>query len=260
MQLTLDVTALQKYGDAIRSLGETGLASVLVSRDLIAKVRVYLTAEMDRALQEMKGLKEGQSATIRGQEIKGWASRSVRKYGDTVIEGTRFRFRKARRDGGLSAMKAKEKEIKGKEFRTAQEVKDLGQLRKLIRQKSVTATGTIGARGKARDQWESKRVKDRPFEKVWNKRASGKPYSESSELLRDTGAMSRAWGNIQTTVVTGKDASVTFKPGTQISYFNAQNAMRPIFVFDNPKDEEKILSFVDAVLQKMIDERLGRTT
>lgn len=259
MQLTIDTTQLAAYAASLQDLGREGLATALVSRDLVQKVRVYLTAEMDRALREGKGLAEGQSATIRGQEWRGWASRQVAKYGTTVIEGTRFYFRKFRREGGLGAAKSREQEIKGKDYRSADEIRELEQLRKILRTKGKTRAGTIGTRGKARTQWESKRVKDRPFEKVWRTRSSGKPYSEKSELMRDTGAMSRAWGNIQTTVVTGQHASVTFKPGTQVKHFNRQNELRPIFVFDNQKDESRILSFIDMVLQKMINDRLGRS-
>lgn len=259
MQLTIDTSQLKAYAASLQALGEAGLATALVSSDVVQKVRVYLTAEMDRALAAGKGLQEGQSATIRGQTWRGWASKQVTKYGTTVVEGTRFYQRKFRRDPsatGLTAAKDRENDLKGKDYRTADEIRELEQLRKLLRTKGKIRAGTIGTRGKARSQWESKKVKDRPFEKVWRIRSSGKPYSEKSELMRDTGAMSRAWGNLSTTVVTGPSASVTFKPGTQINYFEVQNALRPIFVFDNPKDEAKILTFIDMALQKMIRERL----
>lgn len=205
----MDLSAFDPVMEKFIKLTRTDLVKALLTPEFARNVAVYLTAQMDRAVRDNGDLPEGAVRTVRGQLWRGWARRTVTKYGAVTVDGTRFYMRKFSR-------------------------------KQLNNRFSAEAAGR-GSRLKSTDAVE--------FRQVWRKRTGDGRYSSSSKLMQATGAMRQAWLNIQTSIAGNK---VEFRPQNNVKYFKHQNAMRPIFVLDNPKDEQAIGKMVEPILRKMV--------
>jgi hypothetical protein len=219
---------LSKFGPWIRNkvLGE----------QFPKQAKVYLVREMDAAMKEGSTLQEGQSKQIRGQTWRGWKLSSVKKYGTVVFQSTRYYFRKFARSA------TNLKKAQGATFSKSTRNSKWGK-----------GDHVIEHGNEPRNFGQEFHVRSRPFEKVWTKRASGKRYSASSKLLLDTGAMRQALIAMETKANTGANISIEFRPGKQAKYFNDQNAIRPIFVWQLPKDAEKLGELLQAATDKEVE-------
>jgi hypothetical protein len=116
-------------------------------------------------------------------------------------------------------------------------------MQRLHRIATGTRKGTMTA--KDRKGWEAQPVADRPYERVWRTRASGKRYSSSSKLMQDTGRLRQGLINMRTSVhVEGSRAWAEFRPGVNVKYADRQNALRPLWVWNPPVDAPVIGQFV----------------
>ncbi len=233
--ISLDLSEFRDPLSRFHHFTREDLIAAILSPPFIAKVVVHLTRVMDRAMKTGSTLQEGESATIRGALWHGWALHEVTKYGETVQEGTRWRFRKfartreglTRRGGGATMTRAE---------RTAAWGSNRG------------GPGHVQSHGFGQDTL----TRNRPFEKVWNRRASGALYSSSSKLMMDTRAMQQALINMRFQV-NGKTLEI--RPGAGVDYFAKQNAMRPIFIWDPPVDLPKLVQYVKMTLRDIANGR-----
>ena len=223
MDLSEFLPMLAKYQQLVRA----DLVRILLSRDFVARLRVYLIQQMDNALELGKDMQEGDVRVIRGQVWKGWAQRTVTKYGESTVDGTRFYMRKYRRGLAFTGPRARGFYVNQKR----------------------TFRGTL--KGKERREWERTRVRDREFELIWRTRASGQRYSANSELMRDRGTMQQAWANIQVSI---SGNVIEFTPGSGAAHFEFQNDMRPIFVIDPNTDTSVIVGYAEDVLKQRLAE------
>ena len=260
MSTSIDLSKFTPKLQAIVNWTQESIVRAILSRGFIRKTQVYLTREMDRNLKEGSTLQENQVATMRGGvKWSGWKIRKVQKYGEQVEESTRYYFRKFRRGvGKVSDIKATIDALKAKSRLSDQDKEDLSRLQRLSRTMRGTAKGSMNA--KARKKWEADPVARRPFEKVWRVRASGKRYSSDSKLMLDTGRMRMGFILMKTTVFhAGQRSVVQFSPGSNVSYFKRQNQLRPMWVWDNPRDERRIVEFLNTELEAHVT-KLERDT
>ena len=191
----------------------------------------YLTSQFDAALNQGKGLKEGETAVVRGQTWRGWAKRDVKKYGVVVVEGTRFYMRKFSRGSALT--------------------KRTGATESQSWRKAFWGTKRAEPHfWNNRPARNEAKVHDRPFERIWNKRTGGQRYSESAELMRATKAMQNSLANIRVSLY--GDTALEFRLIAPTDYFQFQNKMRPIFVFDAPVDAPRLAKMIGPVLRELI--------
>lgn len=188
---------------------------------LVAQIQTYLSTVIERSMMEFGGLKEGQSATVRGVEWKGWAQWNRKAYGGVVTEGTRYRVRKTPR----------------------------GSVAK--------ATGRTWERAE-RKAMMSKSVADRTPERVWKQRAGGTRFSESSKLMQDTGQMRQRLFLVDVRI-TGN--TIELRPGAgQVHYFAKQNEMRPMWFLESPKDDAYVADLVQKALDQIMKGIEGGST
>lgn len=229
MTARLDLSAFTPALERFAALTRTDLVRAILSPEFARNVAIYLTTQMDRAVSANGNIAEGDTRIVRGQTWRGWAQRSVKKYGAITVDGTRYYMRKFAR--GSTAKKS------GATWKQADRAKKWG-----VRGAEAHLWSDRSAR-------EAAGVASRPFEQVWRRRASGKRYSASSKLMQDTGAMRQAWMNIQTAIVGN---TVEFRPANNVRYFARQNELRPIFVIEPAKDVPAIVKLVEPLLAKLV--------
>lgn len=202
---------------ARRGLDPKTLIPAMLSQKFIRNAQTYIAGQMTKGLDKMAGLSEGGSIQVRGQAIRGWATRLRHtSYGD-VMESTRYRMRKSAR-------------------------------------KSVSKKSGATLSAAERKALKSVPPRDRPWEKVWKIRRKGSNvrYSESSEMMRDTRGMEQAFILMTATV---RGYTVTLKPGAYKTYFKRQNDRRPMFVLEPGVDDVKIRGFAVASLGDVLRAR-----
>lgn len=230
--LELDLSKFDASVDAFAKLSKEEVVKTILSRTFITKVQAYMSRVIDKSLKDNAQIEEGTEVMVRGHTWKGWATSVVQKYGESVVESTRYYYRKYRRD--------RKEGLEGNE-----NTRDKNRYK-----------GTLGASGKPRKRWESERVRDRAFELVWRPRASGQPYSPTSNMMRDTGALQRAIINCKTAVVYAPSRTVLEIRPQGVVYFDRQNKLRPMWHF-TPDDEAMIAELLQAALKERIDSTLG---
>lgn len=243
-----------RFGTALEQLVAKG-QEVVMPRTFPPKAAVILANAFHGALDQMEDLTENSGKEIRGKEIAGWALHDVYrpKYKSSAKVGTRYYERK-RRIGDRRGTSAEDAFVrKGLDRVVNDSMSDahVAGLEKALRAKFHRheldrLRGTIGVHGKARRAYESQPVADRPYERVWRRRASGKLYEESSEMLRDTGAFQNSLIGIQTRL---DGTIVEFRPGGNVDYFDAQNTRRPVFIFYEPDDGPPIVDALEASIR-----------
>ena len=233
-----------------------GFRDALLGQQFVRQTQAYMTRQMDKAVKDVgSSLKEGMTRIVRGQVWRGWAIRTVTKYGQTTTEGTRWYMRKQRR--GLDAKRSNRIKELVRGGATAGHA-ELDKLRRRDRIAKSTFAGTIGGKAldtkSVRHAYQSIAVRDRPWEKVWRLRASGQRYSESSNMMRDTGALSQSWVMMRTAVSIGSRTTIEFRPGTGVNYLDRQNTMRRFWVWELPKDEAAIAGYAQTALNRLARE------
>lgn len=200
-------------------------ATLLRNREVVNGVQSYVTGAVGRFARDMSDLSERpDKKTARGVTWAGWAVRNVKKYGQVVKEGTRYRYRGFRRTK-RNAITLEYKSYKGR----------------ILRARKAIAKGT------------------KKLEQVWNKRASGVKHGPTSKMLFDTGAMVKATLNCRREVKTsGGVTTLTLWAGRQVKYFEDQHRRRPIWFLYPPEDGpaiSEILAFHQRkILQRAINE------
>lgn len=201
----------------------------------VARSQVYITQQIDAMIREGGGIQEGESRTLRGADWKGWASKPVARpaYGGYATVGTRSYERKRSR---TQEQRAVVLDAFGGEAAAAYE--DRGRTWSAKQRKLLAGTP----------------VADRPYEKVWKERASGALYTQSSQLMQDTGALRRAIFNVS---ISMDGNTIEFRPDVaNVPYLERQNELRP-FWFLEPKDEVAIAGFaqerLDDIAQAITD-------
>lgn len=218
MRVEFDLEGFRRQIAVINEAASDAIRATLTGpqSQFIARAQVYITKQIDQAIRENGDIQEGETRTVRGQTWKGWAEWMVRRtrpgYGGTVTEGTRYYMRKTAR-GSVA--------------------KSTGRSWNKDARKAMMALS----------------VADRPYEKVWKKRASGARFNAGSQLMQDTGRMRAGIFLVDPTISGG---TVELRPGaSQVSYFAKQNAMRPMWVLELPKDEEEIAKFAQQALDEL---------
>lgn len=263
-----------KFIPVTRSGGSNeSLADAVLTNGYISSLQAYLTREMDAALKEGASLTEGETKMIRGQVWPGWATWRTTKYGETILEGTRFYYRKRQRTtlGHIQKLGDRIDSLKSKEFLSAAESVTLARLSRLHRvmrdtqsPKSVKEQGTGRVTfqtmsAKERRAWTDAPVGQRPWEKVWRARPSGKRHSNSSAMMLDSGRMRQGILSMKGVIVrNGTQSYVEFRPANQVKYFEYQNALRPIWVLNNPKDANYARDLAASVIQDEINRDAAR--
>ncbi len=88
---------LRKYTAKVKRIAQIqreGLGNILKGNnlDFVRNSQVYLASRMQQALKDGGGPQEGQTATIRGQEWAGWATRPG--HAGSPAESTRYYYRR----------------------------------------------------------------------------------------------------------------------------------------------------------------------
>jgi hypothetical protein len=213
-----DLTVFRAMVKGLTKIAQDNLGSILRANNgaFVRKCQVYLARQMDIALRDYGGLSEGERASVRGQPWAGWAIQ--KSHGGSPPESTRYYFRKySRKESG--------KLLSG-----------LGGLIGVVAYRTYKAwLGMVAAR---------------PWEKVWAKRASGKPYSSSSKLMQDTGRMRAALILMDTTV---NGNNIELMPGSGMpKYFTYQNQMRPLWVIEHSVDDPIIAGYAQDTLADIL--------
>lgn len=213
---------------------------VFGSQMFVRQVQVYLTREIDRALKDNGGIPEGATAIVRGQTWRGWARKSVKKYGQIIVEGTRFYHRKFRMGGpDRHSVLARQHRHMGAPLNA-----------ETIRHRRKVYAGTLNAK-QHRAREANKDVASRSFERVWRRRASGAYYSPSSKLMQDTGALRQSIRAMRVTMTVG-GKRLEFRPGTSVRYFDRQNTLRPLWVWHEPVDMPVVAGFAEKTMTAII--------
>lgn len=246
---------LSKYKRAIAVLGKItpdAMAAAVQSVSFVRQSQVYLSREMVNAMREGGELQEGQTAEIRGQVWHGWARWMRRAYGESVQEGTRYRYRKYRRGGAkVKTASTRLATLRGIEWKSAKQWREQDKLAALVRRMKATRRGTVSSR--ARRESEGRSVRERPWERVWRLRASGKPYSASAKIMQDTGRLRQGLLTLRTMLGgSSRRPHVEYRPGAMVTYFDRQNELRPVFVLDPKADEKPIARFFFDALRQVL--------
>jgi len=180
-----------------------------------AAVQSYMTKVTSDLFRKLGGLGDAPaSGTYRGERWAGFATRRVKKYGQSVPEGTRFYWRGRKKSQGNATM-ARAAKRKG--------------------------LGSYTGPTKMEKVWR-KRASGKKYS------PSSKLLQDTGRLRNFTHHIQRLFRGY------GRTTSMTLRAGKQVSYFSDQHERRPIWLVHKPTDEPAIAAIIDNEIKMIVRE------
>ena len=227
LRISTDLTQLQ---GRLR-VWQRHVAGILTDDKLGAAIQSYLIRQTQLMFKAMVSIGDAPATrTFRGVTWRGWATWPVRKYGMTLVEGTRYRWR----------------------------AYALGRRRYAYVFDSTDPSRGLKLRfkgGKLRRGQSASRAAGRTLERVFNLRASGKKYSDTSNMLQDTGHLRNFTAFIERS--NPSPHILALSAGQQVSYFGEQHARRPMWALYPPEDTPAIVRLMEIRLAQLLKAELA---